>query len=93
MLKRYTGDEIHGFMFPDYRSDEPRWIDGKELNVAKHDSDLSTIRDLGQRILALEQAMSTISHCETCATCANIAYSLLHGVSGSAPIKGVDHGN
>lgn len=28
-LKLYTGDEVHGFMFSDYRSDEPRWIDAK----------------------------------------------------------------
>jgi hypothetical protein len=31
-MKRYTGDEIHGFMFPDYRSDEPRWMDGREVD-------------------------------------------------------------
>lgn len=28
-LRLYTGDEIHGFMLPDYRGDEPRWIDAK----------------------------------------------------------------
>jgi hypothetical protein len=28
-MRLYTGDEIHGFMMPDYRSDEPRWIDAK----------------------------------------------------------------
>jgi hypothetical protein len=30
-MKFYRGDEIHGFMFSDYRSDEPRWIDKEEL--------------------------------------------------------------
>jgi hypothetical protein len=34
VLKRYTGDEIHGFMFGDYRSDEARWIDGKHMEHA-----------------------------------------------------------
>jgi hypothetical protein len=28
-IRLYTGDEVHGFMLPDYRSDEPRWIDAK----------------------------------------------------------------
>jgi hypothetical protein len=34
LLSLYTGDEIHGFMFGDYRSDEPRWIDVKQLRNA-----------------------------------------------------------
>ena len=28
-LRLYTGDEVHGFTLPDYRSSEPRWIDAK----------------------------------------------------------------
>jgi hypothetical protein len=34
-FKRYTGQELHGFMFPDYDATEPRWIDGKNVNVAE----------------------------------------------------------
>jgi len=32
-VRRYTGEEIHGFMVPDYRSDEPRWIDAKAFDA------------------------------------------------------------
>ena len=46
-LKRYTGDEIHGFMFGDYRSDEPRWIDGKD-----------TARDLPALLRAAERRVN-----------------------------------
>lgn len=31
VMKLYTGQEIHGFMFPDYKPDEPRWVDAREL--------------------------------------------------------------
>lgn len=33
-MKIYTGEEVHGFMLPDYKADEPRWIDVRELEPA-----------------------------------------------------------
>lgn len=30
-MKIYTGEEVHGFMFSDYKADEPRWVDAREL--------------------------------------------------------------
>lgn len=32
MVRKYSGDELHGFMHPDYRSNEPRWVDGKDYD-------------------------------------------------------------
>lgn len=34
-FKRYTGQELHGFMFSDYDATEPRWIDAKQINVVE----------------------------------------------------------
>lgn len=31
MFKLYSGEEIHAFMFPDYRVADRRWIDAKAL--------------------------------------------------------------
>lgn len=70
MLKRYTGDEIHGFMFGDYKADEPRWIDGKHMEPA-------TILGMARQIYDLLAALTGVSHCETCATCANNAHEAL----------------
>lgn len=65
-LKRYTGDEIHGFMFGDYRSDEPRWIDGKHM-------ELETILGMGKQIERLLAALKGIAHCEGVCVCVKIA--------------------
>jgi hypothetical protein len=72
MLKRYTGDEIHGFMFGDYRSDEPRWIDGKHM---KYETVLGMARQI-ERLLA---ALTGIAHCSACPTCTKIADGALAG--------------
>lgn len=32
MVRRYSGDELHGFMHPDYLGNEPRWVDGKDYD-------------------------------------------------------------
>lgn len=45
-VKRYTGDELHGFMFSDYRNDEARWIDGKDYDaLAKELAEMTAMRD------------------------------------------------
>lgn len=58
MFKRYTGEEIHGFMFPDYNSKEPRWIDYKDYERAcreANEREHATIVGLGRRIRELEE--------------------------------------
>lgn len=47
MIRYYTGDEIHGFMFGDYRSDKPRWIDAKD-----HEAEVARLRKALTRIEA-----------------------------------------
>jgi len=76
MLKRYTGDEIHGFMFGDYRSDEPRWIDGKHM---EH----QTILGMAKQIERLLSALSGISHCDDCQVCVRIADEAIAEYRGS----------
>lgn len=61
-LKLYRGDEIHGFMFSSYRADEPRWIDGKHM-------ELETIIGMAHQIELLLAALTGIAHCDRCATC------------------------
>lgn len=33
-MRIYTGEEVHAFMLPDYKADEPRWLDVRELEPA-----------------------------------------------------------
>lgn len=78
MFKRYTGDEIHGFMFGDYRSDEPRWIDGKHMEHA-------TVLGMAHQIELLMATLTGIAHCDRCATCRKNAEESLAAYRGSVP--------
>jgi hypothetical protein len=54
-VRIYTGEEIHGFMHPDYRADEPRWIDARELDPILRliDDNADLMREPGASLKAI----------------------------------------
>jgi hypothetical protein len=66
MVKRYKGDEIHGFMFPDYDSQAERWVDSADYDALAAELDgykeshekycpsAARIRDLEAQIAFIE---------------------------------------
>lgn len=49
-VKLYTGQEIHGFMFPDYKADEPRWIDSKDGEMERLHAEIERLRRILREI-------------------------------------------
>jgi hypothetical protein len=62
-IKRYRDDELHGFMFPDYKAEEPRWIDAHE-----RDFEIEALRTLLHEFLSRDYVHS---QCD-CLKCADL---------------------
>lgn len=71
MVKRYTGEELHGFMFPDYNAKARRWVDGCDydrlLDVMKDQLELATqfLRDRSADGVMDEDDEGLLRQCET----------------------------
>jgi hypothetical protein len=69
-MRIYTGQEIHGVHAPDYRADEPRWIDARELDPILRliDDNADLMREPGASLKSIKTIIRQVAvwKCPAC---------------------------